>query len=641
MRSLLSFLAIAAWLAFSASVLHAQAEPPAEPEEPAAAEAPAGEGSEVQERDIKILGCTLYPMDINRTVRCVQGKIDSEVDKTRRALNQQINSLQGDLNRARADLERAQRDAQGQIDSEVAKARAALNQEINKLQADLNKAQADLDRAQRDFQRQAGALFAALDPATLGQLNLEPLVQCLAQTPADLQRLVTDFAGDPARFAQTEFEVLWRIAAQHMDRMMRNQLQALGRGSVNASIASLVNEADRMMTELAAQRASSRCLWQAIAPQRAQARQIAVQIYPSVDRQMKQLMAQHVQPAIFGAVTDHLGRVLAQATGSPPPPRQPAPPPTATPRPPAPRPSATPSPAPAPARTPARVRMDQVQLQALPLRTRGEEGEDGEHEWIEVDDATAAVVERSADEGLITERGVEDLLPGTEELAKIARGVAAKYLLDAGKIRTVAGNVTQLAGALGNEQASQQALARVEGALASTQVWTELVLLEIGVEILRFIGHKYIDSNEPWGGASLVNMGVGLLNTLETTVGNVAEAACGLVPEVGAAVCSVVRECVEIAYHNVGVVAAEQAAMKGLHLGYDQVVDTALRAMKQGHDPRTLRQQAGPLGALLDAFPTKEIVVALGDGKTKEMQEALFAYHDGVLALSRAAATAR
>lgn len=604
MRSPLSILAVAAWLAFAASTLHAQTEPSTASEEPTETEAPLEDGAEVQERAISILGCTLYPMDIQRTVRCVQGKIDSEVEKTRRTMNQQIQRLDGDLRKAQTDLQKAMR---------------------------------DLDQAQRDLQRQTGALFAALDPATLSQLNLEPLLQCLAQTPADLQRLVTDFAGDPARFAQSEFEGLWRIAAQHMDRMMASQLRALGRGSVNASVANLVNEADRMMTELAAQRASSRCLWQAIAPQRAQARRIAVQIYPAVDRQMRQLMTQHVQPAVFGAVTDHLGRVLAQATGSPAPPRQPAPPPKATPRPPAQRPPASTAPAPAP----SRVRMDRVQLQALPLRTRGEEGEDAEHEWIEVEDATAAVVERSADEGLITERGVEDLLPGTEELEKIARGVAAKYLLDAGKIRVVAGNVSQLAGVLGNEQASQQALARVEGALASTQVWTELVVLEIGMEILRFVGHKYIDSNEPWGGASLVNMGIGLLNTLETTVGNVAEAACGLVPEVGAAVCSVVREGVEIAYHNVGVVAAEQAAMKGLHLGYDQVVDTALRAMKQGHDPRAMRQQAGPLGALLDAFPTKEIIVALGDGKTKEMQEALFAYHDGVLALSRAAATPR
>jgi septal ring factor EnvC (AmiA/AmiB activator) len=612
----LLWIALVPWLAWavpalsdSDAVLHAAVEESAEAHPALEADA------EVQERSISILGCTLHMTDINRTVRCIQGRIDREVERTRNTLNQQIQQLEGDLEAARADVQ-----------TEVERTQRALDQQIRSLRRDLQRAQADLQRtardleqAQRDLQQQAGALFAGLDPATLAQLNLEPLIQCLSRTPSDLGRLVTDFAGDPARFAQAEFEAMWRIASRHMDRVMHQQLAALGRGSPNASVAGLVNEADRVMTALAAQRPASQCLWQALAQQRAQARRVALDVYPMVERHVNQLMTQHVQPAVFGAAAQNLGRVLAQATGAPAPARRPA---TAQ-RPPRPAPTA---------QTPARVRMDALGAQAMPIRTRGEE--DG---WIEVDDPMAAVAERSGDEAELPDDLMEHLMPGAKDLIKIAQGVAAKHLLEERKIRAVASHVSQLAEVLGDPIPSQQALMDVEGALASSEIWTELVALEIGMEVLRFAGKKFIDSKEPWGGDGLLEGGALVLDNVVTAVGFVVEGLCGLIPEVGAGGCAGVFGPVTVAYHTYAKVPAKTAMSIGLHVGWDTLVDAALKGMKEGHDPRRFREEAGPLAILLDIFPTRQAVILLGEKKVKPIKEALYAYHDSVRALSRAA----
>jgi hypothetical protein len=224
------------------------------------------------------------------------------------------------------------------------------------------------------------------------------------------------------------------------------------------------------------------------------------------------------------------------------------------------------------------------------------------------------------------------LLPNQKELDRIIRGVAAEQLIRPGHVRAVAQKVKAMSTALGNAQQSQTSLQALQRVLDKQEIWPEEVAIQVAMEILRFSGHKWVDSDMPGAGAFLANIAVSTMATTKDTVGNVVEAACGLIPEAGAAICSIYKEFIEVAYDYVTPQGMKISISNVMHGALDQAMNEIAKAYVQKYDPRQTRQQIGALASIVNSFPTREVVIAFAtrDRSIREMQLALFEYHDSV-----------
>lgn len=231
------------------------------------------------------------------------------------------------------------------------------------------------------------------------------------------------------------------------------------------------------------------------------------------------------------------------------------------------------------------------------------------------------------------------LLPNQKELDRIIRGVAAEQLIRPNHVRAVSQKVQALSKSLGTPQA-QAALLALQRALDKQEVWPEEVAIQVAMEILRFSGHKWIDSDMPGAGAFTANLAVATMETAKDTVGNVAEAACGVVPEFGGVVCAIFQEMLVIAYDYVSPPAMKIVISNTMHGALDHVINEATKAYLQNYDPKQARQQMGPFASIVNAFPTREVVIAFAtrDRSIREMQLALFDYHDSVRQFAETAA---
>ena len=136
----------------------------------------------------------------------------------------------------------------------------------------------------------------------------------------------------------------------------------------------------------------------------------------------------------------------------------------------------------------------------------------------------------------------------------------------------------------------------------------EALYLEIGVELVRAMAHKYMSSKEPGHGGHLLDQAIGLLQTGEGTVEKVVSALCGLIPEAGAAICAVIEEVVELAWSNVAAVVIEGIAQDMINGAIDKLVDTAKEQLMRKQNLAAIRSSAGPLGDILRALPHEQAI---------------------------------
>ncbi|WP_342348512.1 hypothetical protein [uncultured Nitrospira sp.] len=226
------------------------------------------------------------------------------------------------------------------------------------------------------------------------------------------------------------------------------------------------------------------------------------------------------------------------------------------------------------------------------------------------------------------DRGV---LLSEEELKAVANGVFAKYLIR--QLQNGSNAIQAFTKALGNPGARTAAVTQVQQALHPQAQWPELFRLELGAEIIRAMGHKYIDSDRPGHGGFLVNEAVGLIQLSEGTVEKVSSALCGLVPEVGAAVCAVVEEALDAVWNQGLVPLIRWGATTGLHTGYNQTMDQGKIAIQQGKLPRDIRGQTPHLQGILNVL-SKDLLLHVADTNLKETRDALDIFNGSVTQLA-------
>jgi hypothetical protein len=217
-----------------------------------------------------------------------------------------------------------------------------------------------------------------------------------------------------------------------------------------------------------------------------------------------------------------------------------------------------------------------------------------------------------------------------EELKAVANGVYAKYLIR--QLQNSSTAIQAFTKALGNPAAQGSALSPVQHTLNPQAQWPELFRLELGAEIIRAMGHKYLNSDRPGHGGFLVNEAVGLIQLSEGTVEKVSSALCGLVPEVGAAVCAVVEEGMDAVWNQGLVPLIRWGVMTGLHAGYNQAMDQGKLALQQGKLPRDMRAQTPHLQGILNVL-SKDLLLHVADTNLTDTREALNIFNGSVTQL--------
>jgi hypothetical protein len=196
-----------------------------------------------------------------------------------------------------------------------------------------------------------------------------------------------------------------------------------------------------------------------------------------------------------------------------------------------------------------------------------------------------------------------------------------------------------MSGSLPNPQQAQASLLALQKALDKQEIWPEEVAIQVAMEILRFSGHKWIDSDMPGAAGNMSNLAASILVSTKDTAGAVTEAACGLIPEAGGAICAIFQEMIEVAYNTIVPQASIMTTSQAMHGALDQLINEVAKAYIQKYDPRQARQTMGPFAAVVNSFPTRDVVIAFAtkDRSVKEMQLALFDYNDSVRQLAETA----
>lgn len=427
------------------------------------------------------------------------------------------------------------------------------------------------------------------------KLQLEPLFRCLAQASgqasASFPQMVHQFATNPADFGNRLFTDALRQWEQDFRGIMAEQLQILTNPTGgNLQGGQIVDMALRSMDKLAQRQPAAKCLAQFLRPHMTALRNMSVQLQQNMMSQGQRIFDTQVAPVVYSSINKQMGEVL-QA-------------------------SLTLTPAP-----------------SQPIRSRGLGGfPSPEAELIPEDDS---IRERGIGKG--TKDYVKKLLPGLKDIKTIVQATLAYHLLNPQELKTAAMHLQTLTGSLNNPAQGQTALRGLQVALDPDSPWTEALYIDIGMEILRVAGNKYLDMTIPGGGAWVVNQGTGLLNLGEVTVADVVQGVAGLVPEVGSFAAMVVRIGPDAVFQMLVRDLLNNSILAGLHFAFDKVMDEAKTAMKENRSMESIQGRAGPLSALLPFLPSKQQVMLLADTHTKDVKKALMEYNASVIGLAETA----
>lgn len=261
--------------------------------------------------------------------------------------------------------------------------------------------------------------------------------------------------------------------------------------------------------------------------------------------------------------------------------------------------------------------------------------------------------EEIAEDANVTSRGLGEYattnLPTGSEIYTIANGIISRHLLSPTGIAAKATSIRTLAAALPNPQARATALTTVQQQLAPNIQVPVSVYLEIGMEILRFMGHKFINSESgelsikggfalPPGGAFMVTQGAQSLSFVKDGFMSIGLGLCGLPPAV-AINCSFAKTMAEGAFDYLFVPGVRMATLLAANTAYDLFIDQAKEAVMQARTPQELADRlhriSGPFAPLADQIH-HEILLNIVDGLVKDTRLALDQYNASVRELADA-----
>lgn len=232
---------------------------------------------------------------------------------------------------------------------------------------------------------------------------------------------------------------------------------------------------------------------------------------------------------------------------------------------------------------------------------------------------------------LITSKNDDGLLLTKQELADVVSGVYARYLIQ--QLQSSANVVAAFQGSLGKSAPPHDQLSLLQKTLSPDAQWPELFRQELGIEIVRAMGHKFIDSNKPPHGGFLINQAVGLFQLSEGTIEKIGEGICGLIPEAGAAICAVAEVALD-ALWNQGLVPTMRWGIKqGLHELLDKEISNARSALAANKTLENFRASNSPLNGIATLL-SKDLINSIADQHLKDIRIALNGFNASVNGLA-------
>jgi len=236
---------------------------------------------------------------------------------------------------------------------------------------------------------------------------------------------------------------------------------------------------------------------------------------------------------------------------------------------------------------------------------------------------------------------LEGLTLTEREMRAVARGVLLErqaFQIQSGSEALQAFTTTLASN--GAPQAVADARARVETALRGTNDYDQLYAA-LGVELLRSIGHKYIDSPRPGHGGFLVNQGFSLLQLSGDTTQHLVVGLCGLIPEAGGIICGVVMQIVMSVWNGAVVPQLEREVSNVIHAALDGSMDKVRTELGRNLKLSDIKSRLGPADALIAAIPSEQLIYAWSNGFIERDIQAFDRFSGGVLSLTTAAARPR
>ncbi len=430
------------------------------------------------------------------------------------------------------------------------------------------------------------------------KLSLEPLFACLAQSSgkpsANIPQMVQQFTSNPPEFANQLFQDIMQQWEQSFSDIMSEQLQFIRNPSRSAPQGpQVIAMAFRSIEKIAQKGPGGRCLMQFVRPHLQAFQRKSGQIQQTTITQGKRIFDNQVAPILFGSLSKQLGDLMAAVLSL----------------------------------TPQEIAQAKIQSRGI-----------NPQQYFSDDRffSKSPIISRGFTQD-DTKALLGDVVPGLGDILDIKNAVLADQLLNPRDLYAAASQIEHLTKTLNNPSQRGQALNAVRTALDPNTPWTESLYIDIGMEILRVVGKKYLDSELPGGGSFLIRSAVEVLDFGEQTVGTVVQSVAGLVPEAGGIVSGLAKITPDViwklAINNI-IVGSVKA---GAHYAYGKVIDEAKDALKNNRTYTAIQRHAGPLSALLRYLPSKQQIVILASTHTEDTRKALERYNQSVVQLAEAA----
>lgn len=452
--------------------------------------------------------------------------------------------------------------------------------------------------------------------AALNQLDLQGFTNCLANNNVNLPQAMADIGSNPVAFVENRFTDLWAHGTAQAAILLGPELNRIAAGQPPPSVQQVMTLADSMATSLAETDPVSRCAWQTTIPLRAQARSMALQIYPTLKQQYEAMFNETLRPVFEQALMSHLLQPMLAQIASP------GSGPVAAQK------SLSPQPM---------QRTLQRQTIAQPLTRSGRSVLEDTEKAIQ--DHVAAPFHDAARIGgqaaRWTAQQSASLVP--EEVRLIALARAQVHLIGPQVMGPVTTQLNLLASQVrANPGAAAGALAEYNAAITPLMAWDERFPLDVGIEVARYYGHHIIDTK----GRELLNLVTSGGASIKDVIGAVATGIAGAFYEPPSAISEIISGVVQVAVNFLVITALEEAAIHLAHQQYDLAVNQAAIAIGQGQPPSSRMAQAGNMGPLLAHFPNESELMGLAIPELEILRNTLSAYHQAVQNLGDAAVIA-
>lgn len=574
----------------------------------------------------------------------------------------------------------------GKINEQVNQAKNEMNTKVNDANKKAQEAQRQADAARQELQNSpnlARLRGEQLMLQSVRTLQLEPLIQCLesnrAFPQADLAQYVARAGSNPGELAKWVLEDLLRHVEGDFDRLMAEEIQVLRQPSMQAMqrLAS-PDAAIAKLQRLAERHPAARCLSQHIAPRMQMLRQAGQDLQTIILIRANAMYDAKVKPVVMetigrgtASLVQLTQRLAQEGTLSAVQTTAPLSAPiggTGQPAPGTPSPAFGGKPGPSPQSELPAVLKESPQAGAMTIppppqqekvtqpagpQDSGQLQQGGRMPAGAVRKRSVDGNEEIAEDANVTSRGLGEYattnLPTGSEIYTIANGIISRHLLSPTGIAAKATSIRTLAAALPNPQARATALTTVQQQLAPNIQVPVSVYLEIGMEILRFMGHKFINSESgelsikggfalPPGGAFMVTQGAQSLSFVKDGFMSIGLGLCGLPPAV-AINCSFAKTMAEGAFDYLFVPGVRMATLLAANTAYDLFIDQAKEAVMQARTPQELADRlhriSGPFAPLADQIH-HEILLQIVDGLVKDTRLALDQYNASVRELADA-----